>query len=228
MTESNCLSEDQRSARDVAMVQAMLLTLTYDNYTAAEFACASDGDMELRTQELRKLKRIADDLEADRVAQVTPHNNVVKQLNSDFKHLATKLTAVMDALKTGIGNYQRAQAEAKAKADRLAREAAEAATRKLLKQANAALASGKEERAEALLTRASAVTAELAPPPPKAAGVSTRTLWHYEVTNSSLVPREYLMVDETKLNAVVRAMKELTNIPGVRAFPKTSMSVRGE
>lgn len=53
---------------------------------------------------------------------------------------------------------------------------------------------------------------------PKVEGISFRTDWKWEVTDVSQVPREYMMVNEVAINGVVRAMKDKTNIPGVRVF----------
>lgn len=65
-----------------------------------------------------------------------------------------------------------------------------------------------------------------APPPvllksvPKVEGISTTTVWKWRVINEHTIPREYLRIDETKVNGVVRAMKEATNIPGIEIYPE--------
>ena len=59
------------------------------------------------------------------------------------------------------------------------------------------------------------------------AGMSVRKSWTYEIVDAGLVPREYLMVDEKKLAAVVKAMGEATNIPGVRVMMATGLVVKG-
>ena len=55
-----------------------------------------------------------------------------------------------------------------------------------------------------------------------AAPVKTATMmmtrWKFKVVNPLLVPREYLMVDETKIGGVIRATKGSITIPGVEAF----------
>ena len=64
--------------------------------------------------------------------------------------------------------------------------------------------------------------AELQPVPDvptasKAQGVSLRDNWTFEIIDESLIPREYLIPDEVKIRKVVVAMKDKTNIPGIRA-----------
>jgi hypothetical protein len=53
---------------------------------------------------------------------------------------------------------------------------------------------------------------------PSVAGLSYREVWQYEVTDDAAIPREYLVRDDKKLGAVVRAMKGAAKIPGVRVF----------
>lgn len=52
------------------------------------------------------------------------------------------------------------------------------------------------------------------------AGVSFAQVWGWELEDISKVPMDYLMVDEKKLNGVVKAMKGDTKIPGIKVFQK--------
>ena len=56
------------------------------------------------------------------------------------------------------------------------------------------------------------------PAPAKAEGVSLRENWTFEIVDESLIPREYLIPDEVKIRKVVVALKDKTNIPGVKAI----------
>jgi hypothetical protein len=60
--------------------------------------------------------------------------------------------------------------------------------------------------------------------PTMPAGVSTRTLWRFEVTDPALVPRDYLVVDSARVQAHVNEHKSAASIPGIRAFPETGIS----
>lgn len=55
-------------------------------------------------------------------------------------------------------------------------------------------------------------------PTAKETGVSFREDWKFEITDESAIPRAYLVPDQVKIGKVVRAMKQATNIPGVRAY----------
>lgn len=50
--------------------------------------------------------------------------------------------------------------------------------------------------------------------------------WIFEVTNEALVPREYLTLDDVKIGKVVRAMKDKTNIPGIKAVSRPRATFR--
>jgi hypothetical protein len=78
------------------------------------------------------------------------------------------------------------------------------------------------KRADRLLIeyveKKSAMDCLLAPTaPPATEGTSLIDHWYAVITDPAIIPREYLMVDEAKINKIVKAMKTLTNIPGVQA-----------
>ena len=62
--------------------------------------------------------------------------------------------------------------------------------------------------------------AEAAPPAEPVgkndAGVSFAAVWKWDLEDLSKVPLDYLMLDEKKINGIVRAMKGDTNIPGIK------------
>lgn len=60
----------------------------------------------------------------------------------------------------------------------------------------------------------------------KTAGVSQRVNWRFKVLDKSLVPRQFMMLDEVKIGAHVRSMKEQANIPGIQPYDELSVSVR--
>lgn len=126
-----------------------------------------------------------------------------------------------------------AEAEAKARAeqDRLRREAEEAAAAGRAAEAAklAAKADKVEEKAaakveELQLREAMVVAPMIQREAPKVSGVSTREVWKFEITDPSLVPREYLVIDETKVRKVVQALRGDTQIPGVRVYSERQLA----
>jgi len=49
-------------------------------------------------------------------------------------------------------------------------------------------------------------------------GISRVTEWHWRLKDFSIVPEEYKMLDEVKLNRVVRAMENNISIPGIEIY----------
>lgn len=51
---------------------------------------------------------------------------------------------------------------------------------------------------------------------PKAEGTSYRITYDFDVVDASLIPREFWLINEVKIRKVVTAMKEQTDIPGIK------------
>lgn len=68
--------------------------------------------------------------------------------------------------------------------------------------------------------------------PDKVAGLGLRETWDFEICDKSLVPMQYLMVDETAVKTAIRAStgvgKAPTPIPGIRFVLKTVVSSRAK
>ena len=86
-----------------------------------------------------------------------------------------------------------------------------------LNQAIQAEKAGDKERSAAILDKPITVSVPKEEAP-KLNGFSIVTTWDCEIVDIHLVPREYLIPDMIALRGVARAMKDKTNIPGVRVF----------
>lgn len=138
-------------------------------------------------------------------------------------------TQAETCVKRKIGTYH-AEEEKKAReeAERQRAEARRAAEEETLKRAQEAEESGFDEAVDSILSE------PVKPVPvipvrqavPKTAGVSVRTTWQYTIVDRDALPREYLMPDEKKIGAMVRAMKGETKIPGVQVFDEKVVSAR--
>jgi vacuolar-type H+-ATPase catalytic subunit A/Vma1 len=62
---------------------------------------------------------------------------------------------------------------------------------------------------------------------PKATGTSYRITYDFDIVDINLIPREFLSVDEVKIRKVVTAMKEQTNIPGIKVKQVKTQVTRG-
>ena len=63
---------------------------------------------------------------------------------------------------------------------------------------------------------------------PKLSGVSFRKVWRHRVVNASLVPREFLIVDEAKLAKFADAMGGSVPVAGVEFYVEAVPVVRGK
>lgn len=57
-------------------------------------------------------------------------------------------------------------------------------------------------------------------------GISVRIDRKFRITDETEIPREYTVVDEKKIAAVVKALGEQVNIPGIQFYEERIVSVR--
>lgn len=114
------------------------------------------------------------------------------------------------------------QAEIARQAEAAQRKAAEDAA---LAEAAAAEQAGAHAEAAAIIERPMFVApVYAAPAAPKVAGITTRKEWDFEITDAARVPRQFLMVDETKLRKYVKAMGAQAAMDGVRIFQRETVA----
>ena len=58
-------------------------------------------------------------------------------------------------------------------------------------------------------------------------GTTIRNRYDFEIVDPNLIPREYLLVDTTAIGKVVRALKDKTNIPGIKVVIRQDIVTRG-
>lgn len=164
---------------------------------AAEYLQAGQGLVEIKS----RWKAV----EEKRTSLVKPLNDVVKNINAMFKPVLDQWDTTMDVVKRAMLDYQVREADAQRKA----------------LQAAATMAQQGQTGQEfhALVAQGSAM-------PVKPQGITSRVIWRWKVTDAALVPREYLCVDASKLDAVVKEAKEGVKIPGIEVYREEVMAVR--
>lgn len=164
-----------------------------------------------------------------------------KRICAMEKTVADPLTAVETHLRRQISTYTteqerirkveeaRLQEESRKQAEEAARIAAESA------QIDAAVAAeqlGDVKSANQIISAPVQVAPVMAPPVvlqstvPKAAGVSTRAVWKFRVTDANKIPREFLIVDEVKLRKFAGAMQHQAKVEGVEFYSEETVVVR--
>ena len=165
--------------------------------TADEYQAAAAGLVELKG----RWKVV----EEKRVSLVKPLNDVVKNINAMFKPVLDSWDTTMTVVKRAMQDYQTREAEAQRKAlEEAARLAQQGQT-------------GQEFTA--LVAQGSAI-------PAKAQGISTRAIWRWRVVDAAAVPREYLCVDATKVDALVKLQQGEAKVPGIEVYREEIMAVR--
>lgn len=119
-----------------------------------------------------------------------------------------------------------AAAAARQEEEERARAAAKAA-QKAENKADSIEARG-EEKAQGLeMQAATTVAPVIHREPPRVAGVATREAWKFEITDPSKINPQFLMPDEKKIGAQVRALKEDAAAligPGVRVWSERQIA----
>lgn len=157
------------------------------------------------------------------------HADPVKKAESIVKGRIGKYQLEQERIRREEERRLRAQQEDR---ERKAREEEAERKRKVEEEEQARLAEaqrledeGRTSEAEAVLDAAPPEAPPIAAPEPlpavaparapKAKGVSTTSVWKWEVVNIEMVPRNFMMIDEKALNAYVRAKKGDTRVPGI-------------
>jgi len=135
-------------------------------------------------------------------------------VNAEKAMLAPVETRI-NALKVATTRWYAAEQQRIAAEEEKARKEAESM---------AALAAEAEESGDSETAQEAIIAATLAQATvsvmPKSKGTAMRELWSAVVVDPSLVPREYLIVNQKALDALARATKGSVTIPGVK-FEKT-------
>lgn len=169
------------------------------------------------------LKRIDETFDEPIKQAHTTHRAI---LAAKKKHAAPLAMAEV-AIKAGIVTYRVQQrAIQEEREQRLREQARKKEEERMLAEAEELEASGKAEEAESLIEQPVYTPPIVLPKEKKVHGISTSKLWKWRLTNFKLVPLEYRMLDEKKINGVVRSMGEQTNIPGIEVYCEEIVSAR--
>lgn len=206
------LKPDEKIVAPIRVYAANLIIKTPEGYQQA-------------AQRLVDLKAEIDRVEAEKDGVFKPINAGLRAFSALVKRALDPLKAHEITIKAAMIKYSDEQDRLQRETQRIANEKADKERAKLLEKADVAVANGKESKAEALVERAAAVQAPIVPVGrPMVSGISIPKVWVFEITDESLIPREYLLVDEVRIRKVVTALKGDTRIPGIRAFEQKRIS----
>jgi hypothetical protein len=158
------------------------------------FEITNNAEHEFAANALAEVAKKHDAIDAKRKAWVDPLNKVVRDINATFKPLLSSLKDAEQILKSKIGDYVLAQ----------------------YKEQERLLASVKAEDSTENVVKILERVAETVPT--KVETLGTRFEWAGQVVDASILPREYLMPDIKKLEAITKATDGDPKIPGWSAY----------
>ena len=141
-------------------------------------------------------------------------NEEIEKLTPSINHLNKQMTT---------WNIEQEKIR-KSEENRLRQEAMIAEEERRLADALQAEKEGNKEEAIAILEEEQYV-----PPPiveklvPKQAGLTMTTTWKWRLVDINKVPRQYLQVNESAINQVVRKLKDKSGISGIEVYPESGM-----
>lgn len=205
--------------------EIVLLSQEVQAFPATVAPIKTPQQYEEAADKLKRIKAAIAQIEAKRVLYTKPLNDTVKNINQDAKDSKAPWERAETAFKNALIAYNNEQLRLQREEQQRQNQLAQQQQDRLNKQAEQAAASGNAGRAELLQERASQVVAPVINrAPPKVSGISIREVWKFEVNDINKVPREYLMVDETKVRGVVNSLKADAKIEGIRVYQDQQMA----
>lgn len=217
----------ETQTNEVMTIQSEAITLeqsakSIQILTENDYRSAADFLVKCR----QTLKKIDEFCQPSINAAHSAHKLAIKQKND----LSEPIVKAERIITPKINNYRAEQERLRrAEEERLRKEAQRIADEEKL-----ALAIQMEESGDILASEVVMETPVYVAPTvvksavPKVNGISDREYWSFKIINEDLIPREYKVIDEKKIAAVVRALKDKTPIPGIQVFSTKELAVRSK
>lgn len=210
--------QTQRKAHEAEQLPA-----TYENFEilgASEFEGAGET-----LKEIKDKSKALDDM---RKSITRPLDDSKKRIMDFFRKPADALKKAEGFVKAAMLAYSDEQENKRLyEESRLRFEQAKEAARlerlaEKAKERGAAEKAREFEQRQAIVEQAVVYVEPIAAP--KVAGISGRETWMFDIVDASLIPREYLTPNMALIGQTVRAQKGKIPIPGIRIFPKKTLS----
>lgn len=145
---------------------------------------------------------------------------VHKDLTSKKADLIRPLEEAEEKIKVSVKSYLREVEEIRLTEERrLQEEMRKGEEEKLLAEAEKLQSEGKTEEADAVLEKPiEVVTPRVVIETPKVDMRAFKKSWKWAVVDFASIPNEFKITDDVKINGIVRAMKDATNIPGIKVY----------
>jgi len=143
--------------------------------------------------------------------------DVVKQEEKSF--LEPLKTAYEKVCRMVADYNQKKEDEAEEKRKEIAKKLQAEKEAEVIDQASKMADEGRHEEADELLDEPVFVAPPVVKAAPKAAGISFRNDWKFEIENKKKIPLHLMMPNEKLIGQLVRAQKADFNEPGIKTWP---------
>lgn len=192
------VSDEQKEAQaEQARIERML-----DEIRTIEYN--DEADLQFAARVLHELAAEQARIDNKRKTATAPMRDAIRTVDSWFKPIIAAYAEATTIVKTGI---------------LAGRDGIQEAALAALRAYEYAMEEGDEEAQESALAAYNA-----RPPLEGIPGVSFPTRWKFEVTDPDAVPREFMLIDDKAIRAVVTKQKQDTQIPGIRVYPESSVA----
>lgn len=180
-------------------------------------------------EELKATKKLAKAVDDRRKAFTDPLRIAQETIKKSFDAETAVLTKRRDDVQAAITKWVDKEEERRQRQQQQELEAAEAARKKLLREAEKAEGKGQEEKAADLLDRAERTVAPIVESTiPKVSGVGVKGVTYtFVVRHPEKVPREYCSPDPSLIRPRVNALGLAADIPGVLVQESRKITTKG-
>lgn len=176
---------------------------------------------------IRQIENFKKDLDEKRKTITKPIDQAKKAVMDLFNPYIEKCEKFSSFLRSKANGYLYEQEQLRIAEQKKAFDEAEKKRKELEAKAKSASENGNEAKAEKLLEKADNIqVAVVAPTVESVAGTAKVTRWKHRIIDETLIPREYLIVNEQALSKVAIAMKGTLKIPGVEFYSETTLAVK--
>lgn len=167
-----------------------------------------------------KIKAKLKQLDAERKELTKPLDEVKARIMDKYRPAMERLEEAYKLFDRVLVVYLNEQERIRQEQQRKLDEEAERKRKVAEAKAAEFAAKGNEKKAEEWADKAETTVAPVVAAAPKVEGMSFRDDWDFEIINSTIIPHQFLVPDESAIRQYVKATKGKSPIEGVRIIPK--------
>ena len=211
--------------------QSFLATVQAEAESVRAVMIFNDDELRQYSESLRSIKTRLKELTELRLSMTRPLDESKKSIMGLFAPVIEKMEGAERTIKAAMVEYESSVAEQRRKeqeeADRRAQEIEQARKQEFMEKAQGAMEDGRQTLAETYVKKANEFhVTPINVAASKRPGVAMRSIWKFRIVDAAKIPREYLVPDEVKIGAIVRAMKGEGAIEGIEMYEEKVVSGR--